>query len=562
MALKTRLKSGELTPAKLAEFESSEARRAYFAKFMDEDMAASVNALYEAKTLLADQQKGLITWLKTVTGMKPETKRALIDRVARMKEPILNPESKRAFLEDLAAQKLGVGVTMDEAKTIGQLSKTYQEARALVDSSTPAGSELRTDVGAAQVEFDNYVAELKRDANRTTLADLRNDPLRTAAGKFSDLGGLAKSLKATLDNSFLFRQGFKAMISHPKEWARNAAGSFKIIKDQLGNKASSDDVVNAIKAEIYGRENYLNGSYKKMGLDVGVVEEAFPTSLPEKIPLLGRVFKASEAAFSGTAYRLRADIADQLVKSAAKSGRDVTEKELLKSIGTYTNSLTGRGDLGRAEGFAKAFNNLFFSPRFFKSNLDFLTAHAFDRTMDPLLKNRARMNLLKAISAVGSGLALAHTINPDSVEFDPRSSDFGKIKVGNTRVDVTAGMSSILTLAARELSQSSKSSTTGKITKIDDGKFGGKTSLGVMGDFLVNKFAPLPRTVIDVRQGHDFNDNPINLYSAEGIKNTASDLLLPLPISNAIELSNDPESIGVVLGTTFDGLGLGTNTYK
>ena len=561
MALKTRLKSGEITPAKLAEM-TPEARAAYFRSFLPEDYAQSVNALYESKTLLADQQRGLLTWLKTVTGLKPAVRNELVDRISRMDQAILNPDELQPFLQDLAAKKLGVGVSRDEAKEIAMLSKDYQEKAADALNSAK-GSDDRYAAGAARVKFDNYVAELKRDANARNIRDWKNAPLRSLGGQFSDVGGLAKSLKASMDISFTFRQGFKSMFAHPKQWADNAANGFKLALKQLGNKGTSDDVVNAVKAEIYGRENALNGNYKKMGLDLGTVEEAYPTSLPERIPLLGRVYKASEAAFNGTAYRLRADIADQMMREAARAGRDVTDKELLKSIGTYTNSLTGRGDLGRAEGFAKAFNNLFFSPRFFKSNVDFLTAHMFDRTMDPLLKRRAAINLMRVIAGVGSGLALAKSVNPDLVNFDPTSADFGKVKVGNTRVDVTAGMSSLINLLARSADIMARGATQGEV------KLGGKKSYDRMnplgslfGTFLSNKLAPLPGTVRDLAKGETFNGSPLNLNSTEGLANLASNLFAPIPVTNTLELAQDPDSIGPILGTMLDGLGFGTNTYK
>lgn len=561
MALKTRLKSGEITPAKLAAMTPEE-RGKYFRSFLPEDYAQSVNALYEAKTLVKDRERGILTWLKTVTGMKPEAKRQLIDRVQKMNK-FLDPASEEEFLADLAAQRLGVGVTADEAKTITRLSNEYQEALAAVRPGSAKGSDERIAAGAAQVKFDNYVAELKRDANVRNLRDWRAAPLRSTLGQFSDIGGLAKSIKASLDNSFVFRQGFKAMFAHPGKWADNAANSWKLIGRQLGKKATSDEVVDAVKAEIFGRENALNGNYRKMGLDLGVTEEAYPTSLPEKIPLLGRLYKASEAAFSGTAYRLRADIADELVTKLAKQGRDVTDKELLKSVGTYVNSLTGRGDLGRAEGFSKAFNNLFFSPRFFKSNVDFLTAHAFDQNMDPALKRLAFLNLMKVLAGVGSGLMLAKAINPDSVNFDPTSSDFGKIKVGNTRVDVTAGMASFVTLAARMADVLARGATQGEV------RLGGKDSynrinpLGALaGTFLSNKMAPLPATVRDLAEGETFSGRPMNLNSTEGIANTAANLFAPIPITNTLELAEDPESIGPILGTVLDGIGFGTNTYK
>lgn len=554
------LKSGELDVAKLSQM-SSEERRAAFAKVLGEEAAKSTNALFESKLLLKNQQTGLINWIKKLTGITPEVRRDMLAKVERLGS-VLEPESEKAFLADLAEHRLGTQVSSKEAAEIAQLAKTTLEAKAKVTSATPEGSPLRTEAGASQVAFENYVSELKgKENNKLTIADLKANPVKTGMEAASFIGGLAKSMKATLDNSFLFRQGFKAMISHPKQWADNSVRSFGIIARQLGKKATSNDIVDGIKAEIYGRKNAQNGNYKKMGLDIGTTEEAFPTSLPEYIPLLGRLFKASEAAFSGTAYRLRADIADQMLKAAEKSGRDITDKDLLKSIGTYTNSLTGRGDLGRAEGFSKGFNNLFFSPKNFKSNLDFLTAHQFDKT-DPFIKAQARKNLAKMITAVGGALATAKAINPASVDFDPRSSDFGKIKIGNTRVDVTAGMSSLITLSAREITQKSKSSTTGKMTQIDSGKFGAPTTLSVIGDFFTNKLAPAFSTGIHVRQGKDFNGNKMNLTTVEGIKNTANDLLTPLPISNAVELAQDPQSAGLILGVMLDGLGISTNTYS
>lgn len=574
MALKTRLKSGEITPAKLAKMTSKE-RNTYFKKFLGEDYAASVNALYESKRLLKDQQRGLVTWLETVSGLKPEAKRMLIDRVKNMKK-FLSPGEKEDFLQDLAAQKLGVGVTRDEAGEIATYAKAYEEHLAEYKKLTeelrtpqkpnavlPEDDPIRLKIGEARVKFENYVAELKRDANKRTIRDWRTTPLRSLGGQFSDIGGLAKSLKASLDLSFTLRQGFKAMIAHPDKWAKSVVDGFDMAFRQLWKKGTNDDIINALKAEIYGRENSLNGNYKKMGLDLGTVEEAYPTSLPEKVPLLGRVYKASETAFNGMAYRLRADIADELVRSLGRSGRDTTDKALLHSIGEYTNSLTGRGSLGRAEGFAKHFNNLFFSPKFFKSNLDFLTAHMADPNMDPALKKRALTNLLKTVVAVGAGLAFAKAINPDAVNFDATSSDFGKVKVGNTRVDVTAGLSSIINLFYRSADITARGATQGKL-KLGEKKYDKNNPLGEIAlSFTQNKLAPLPRTLgVDLAAGKDFNGNPVNLTSVDGLKNLGIDLMAPLPVSNFIELANDKESIGVILGTMLDGLGVGTNTYK
>ena len=108
-----KLRSGEITPEKLSDMTSKE-RRSFFAEFMGEENAKKSNALFESKLLLKDQQRGIVTWAKQAAGMKPQITRDILSRVNKMTE-ILTPETQDAFLEDLAAHKLGVAVTMEEA---------------------------------------------------------------------------------------------------------------------------------------------------------------------------------------------------------------------------------------------------------------------------------------------------------------------------------------------------------------------------------------------------------------------------------------------------------------
>jgi hypothetical protein len=66
-----KLKSGEIDPAKLVEMTSQE-RRDFFSKFLGEENARQVNALFESKLLLKNQQQGIITWAKKVAGITKE----------------------------------------------------------------------------------------------------------------------------------------------------------------------------------------------------------------------------------------------------------------------------------------------------------------------------------------------------------------------------------------------------------------------------------------------------------------------------------------------------------
>ncbi len=218
--------------------------------------------------------------------------------------------------------------------------------------------------------------------------------------------------------------------------------------------------------------------------------------------------------------------------------------------------MTGRGNLGGLEPAANVVNNVFFSPRFLKSNWDTLTAHQFQREVTPFVRKQAAINLVKVISGTAAVLATARAINPASVELDPRSADFGTIRVGDTRFDVTGGMRALATLATRLATMSSKSSVTGKVTPLNSGKFGAQTGTDVVVNFFENKLSPAASIVKDLLQGRDFQGNKPTVLGE------ASNLLTPLPIVNYLELQNNPNSANVLLGTLADELGISVNTYS
>lgn len=535
------IKTGKINPAKLTNMTSDE-RHTLFSDLVGEQDAKHVNALLESKLLLKNQQQGLITWAKQVSGIKPEVKRDLLSRIEKM-DKVLTPETEKDFLKDLASTRLGVDVTAEEANKIASLSKQIVASR---EALTTGGDRLA--YGKAKVELANYVNSLKEEAGKVSLRDLPEETIKHPAGAVGKVAGLSKSIKASLDDSAIFRQGWKTLFTHPGSWQKNARQTFVDAVREFGKKPVMDELM----ADITSRPNY--DRMVKAKLAIGNIEEAFPTHLPEKVPVLGRAYKASQTAYEGFIFRQRADIFDKYIDIAKKSGINVDNKEQLQSIGKLVNSLTGRGNLGKLEPIANTVNNVFFSPRFLKSHLDVLTAHAFDPKVSPFAKKQAAINLAKVISGTASILGVAHAINPKSVELDPRSSDFGKIRVGNTRFDVTGGMSSIATLSARLLSQSTKSATTGVVKKLNSG-YGSPTGMDVATDFFANKLSPAASVVKDLIKQEDFNGNKPTVPGE--LKN----LFVPLPITTFKELRDDPRSANVLLGILADGLGISTNTY-
>lgn len=542
------LRSGKINPNELSSMTSKERNR-FFNDIVGEEYASLTNSLFESKLLLKNQKQGFITWAKTVAGLKPEVRKSLLDKVERMQN-ILSPENEDAFLNDLANTKLGVSVTDKEASDIARLAKEATGARERMEAGPrrgadgkPTQSEL--EYGMKTVALNDYVNDLKVKAEKLSPYELITNPRKA----MMEVAGITKSLKSSLDVSATLRQGIKTVFSNPKEWLRNAPKQIADIKRVFQGK----DAQGMVNAEIISDPMY--DLMKKSKLAVGAIEEAFPTRNPEMIPFFGKLFKASDAAYSGFLHRMRADLFKKYARLAESQGVNIDSPKEIESIAKMVNALTGRGHLGSAESAANFLNVTMFSPRNLKSHIDTLTAHAFQDGVTPFVRKQAAVNLLKTMAGVGSVLGLASQFWPGSVESDPRSSDFSKIKIGDTRFDVAGGTGSLLTLMAREATGKTKSTKTGKVSEINSGKFGAKTQWDVLTDFLENKMSPLLAAVKENREGKTFEGEPSTW------KTQMVNLLAPLSVSNAWETKDEKERADLILIMIMDALGIGTQTY-
>jgi len=451
-----------------------------------------------------------------------------------------------------ARNNLGYTTSPEEAETLLHLLKAVDEGR----TAMAAGGDPKTTYGVAQVALNNYVNDLKLEAKRYKMADFKANPAGFVAHVLNEAASNTKAIAASMDDSAVFRQGWKVMFTNPTIWAKNGVKSFAHLIKMRGQH----EVMDALNADIVSRPTY--DLMKKAKLDIGVNEETFPTTLPEHIPIFGRVYKATENAYTAFVRKTRADVFDKYIDIANKTGVELTDTEL-RGIGRMVNSLTGRGDLGTLEQAGKVVNNVFFSPKFLKSHFDVLGGHIITGGGEGsnFVRKQAAINMLKVVGGTAAILAIAKVLNPDSVDLDPRSSDFGKIRVGNTTFDVSGGMGSILTLAARMALSQTKSSVTGKIYQLGETdkngklKFGAQTRFDVFLNFFTNKLSPLAGAMRDYYKGQTFdNENPTMMRLTEG-------LLTPLPVKTAQELWQDPNSAPFLEGLLADFMGISTNTY-
>uniref|UniRef100_A0A6H1ZG16 Large polyvalent protein associated domain-containing protein n=1 Tax=viral metagenome TaxID=1070528 RepID=A0A6H1ZG16_9ZZZZ len=567
-SFRTKIKSLKLT--ELLNM-TTEQRTKLLEKYVGKN-AKDVNLLFEQKLILKNRLQGLKNWLNKVAELgryspekKAEIAKALDEFQAKQLERIFSPKENEAFLKDLAEYEIGAKITKEEASNVFKMTSALEELRKGYDETKPSGQKWASDeqakrYGSAKVILENYIEELKtgkltlkqmlserwgkfkEEPNKPkAVADLILDTLKTISDN-------SISMVATFDNSFIGRQGLKTLMTHPKTWLSMAKNSFgDIYKTLFTNKDARD----ALWADVYSRENYMDGNYDLAKL-IPRTEEQFPTSIPERLPIVGKIFKASENAFVGSAIRARMDLFDLISKKAKSNGVDMTDKYQIKSVGKLVNSLTARGQWGKRG--EPAFVRLFlWAPRMLKANIDVLTAHT-GQDISTFARKQAAINLLKIVGTSAMIMMIANAMKPDSAEIDSRSSDFGKIKVGNTRFDYTGGAASLITLASRLIANSTKSTTTGMVSEFGAG-YGQRSRWDIIVDFLTGKTTPPARALIDFLKGRNFRGKVPTVGSS------LYQTFTPITIQNAIELKDD-DSAEAVLGVLLDIVGINANTYQ
>jgi hypothetical protein len=568
------IKKGDINPEKLIDMNSAQ-RREFFGKHFGEENAQRLNLGVERKLILKNQQQGLVTWAKHTAGLGPKAKRDLISRVEKM-EDVLTPENEDAFLEDLAAQALGTSVSMEEAGNIAALGKEVRQRREAMEAGPRrklGGKPTKTELeyGRALVAFDNYMTTLKLESEGTLseraqakLDEYKENPFHLLGDTLKTIFETAREARTSWDNSFMGKQGrnlfFKGMTGSfqaRKAWWDTFKRSHKVLWETFAGRGR--EVMDELRAEIVSDPDF--DLMQKGRVATSVVEEEAPAEWVGEIPYLGKPFGASHNAFTASAHMLRYRTAQYYFHIAREAGVDLTDKNELLAIGGLVNALTGRGEFGKLPSDKPGvLNNVFFSPRLIAADFHTLTAHRVGKT-SKFVKKEAAKNLMQIIVAQAIILAIADLIDDDAVEWDWRSADFGKIKVGNTRFDVSGGMGVMLRLAARLApllinKDAYYKNSKGKLVKLNQEGWGKRTGLDLAEDYLQNKTAPAMSVLLAHLEGnYRFKDEKPSFTG------DIRELYLPLTVDNILELKNDDESANMLTAALADAYGLFTQTY-
>lgn len=490
---------------------SSAKRLEFFNKHVGKENAEFMNKEYE-KRMLGDYtrerlSKAIDKW--TDEGIKESVRKDLIATIADEKNSdIFNAASSDEFLAQLAKTKLGFTISHENAKALYDSVQTIEARKDALLSAMPNYETMTTDEWTkifmdkndprSKLIEEYGMAVVKYDLQYKTIrlaAELKSKGMLEAANR---LLGQFKSLKATLDMSYP-RQLAGLLFINPKGvWDAIKKGA--VAQWNLAEGAANSG--NAMMAMIYAMPNFMNGNMRIAGVDIGELEEAFPESWIQggveavdkwlgkhglQIGKDGTITYIDFATRAENGFRVALQLARanefNRMYDLNKSLGGTFQELLDQDIGGYINSQTGRAEkifkMGTAVNGARWLNVLLFAPKFFGSQIErVLNLRYAPLDIKTAIKTKSLTvrtpNQGRGRAAIGNVMLITTGIllrllvksilgdkDPDDWDeledmFNPTSTYFGKIKIGNATFDLSFGTANNVRATAQILAMRRK----------------------------------------------------------------------------------------------------------
>jgi hypothetical protein len=183
----------------------------------------------------------------------------------------------------------------------------------------------------------------------------------------------------------------------------------------------------------------------------------------------------------------------------------------------------------------------FFSPQMIKSRLktlgDPLALRYNTKAGSFARQQHARAAMMGLATLMGLYTAAKAAGKDPSIEWDPRSSDFGKVRFGSTSYDPWGGYQQYVRFAAQVLS--------GQYKKVSSGKVQKENRIDIIERFLRSKLAPAPGMLWSELEGRDITGQSVRgtRGGARMVLNAAS----PMTLRDLKDLYQEDPGMAVVL---------------
>ena len=463
-------------------------------------------------------------------------KGALANRSIKPLDQVLPPETYNDLLQ--------------EARTTTNLDKfaTQNLMNALHDMFTegkifrPFEIEYARKVWGGNIA--NVLQELSTRANPETfmnqLIEAMNLPRSSmAAGDLSRtfrqhilLTGSPKTLIKSI------RQDWKLLLSNPKVAEQMDMG---MLTSQFGQWAVS-------KAGI--RWNKIGGGVETgterfLSMKTGSKVRKFLTNIPG----YGKLTTRSESAYTIGGNATRLEVLKGLL--GGREFKTLTKKQA-KDLGRIADILTGEGNASILGKMGPVLYTMLFSTRLLASRIQAFTELIPGLSnMDAPARKVLAWQLVKAWGVQAAIISSAAMLPGVEVERDPRSTDFGKMRIGDTRIDLMGGFQQIFRTIAQLITKQRKGRTGDMIdAEMMD------TAIG----FLQSKLAPAPSYAIDLIRGETFYGEEVELTKEQVIQQIYENAAF-LWLQDVVDALRYQGFLGGVGVAPLTFLGVGASTY-
>jgi hypothetical protein len=454
-----------------------------------------------------------------------DAKRARLEALRALREELR--ESDPQYQADVEGRKLAAY----KRNLLNRLAD-YQDRIAKKDFAKKSISKVVLDKEARDMRYEIEEEKLRfQKLEEAWQRKTRPVPMRVL-GLIPEAINTSRAIMTSFDFSAVLRQGLFVTVSHPVLAAKALPAMFKAFVSKKQEFTAMEELRSRANADLYAQAGLsITTSTGRLSKQ----EEAYMGRLSRYLPGVA----ASERAYLTFLNRIRADVFDTLVHSLGK--RSAVTLAEAQVIANYVNVATGRGSMGKSfEPAMAAMATVFFSPRYMASRFQMLALQPMWRgnlrTKALIAKEYAKV--LMGLGTVYGLAALYGMINGDDeddpeVELDARSTDFGKIKIGRTRLDPLSGLSQTTVLLNRLVTGEQKKQS-GKVVpirtkRLDSGKvvkvpYGSDNAWDVIGKYVRGKMSPGLGTGIDILVGEDFKGDLVT--PAKALERTVKPLSL------------------------------------
>jgi hypothetical protein len=164
---------------------------------------------------------------------------------------------------------------------------------------------------------------------------------------------------------------------------------------------------------------------------------------------------------------------------------------------------------------------------------------------------------LMAVGGLGMGVSGMAKLAGADVSYDPFSSDFQKIKIGDSRVDLFGGYQQF-PVAAMKFMMGKNTPTTGenagKTQDLTVGRFG-QSRETIAERFFTNRLSPAGSFVYSWMSGREFDGKPFEY------KRAMYERVFPIALKDIYELAQEDPALAAVLALPMIGGFAGSQVY-